>query len=425
MTIEISVEDSKYMYNVIKYILEKYGPRMPCSSAEAHTAEFFKEELEKSCDKVIIEPFKCHPRAFLGWIKINVSLVLISLLSYLLLPFIGQNLEIQILIITFAVILNITAFLIIWNEFFNYREFIDKVFKERASQNVVGRFEAKEELEKILIFSGHHDSALQFNLLRYLNVGYVIIIFLGLSIMFIWIILSVIILILIIINLGYILFYNFIFILFILGLPAFIGLFFFVSSGEKANKVPGANDNLSAVAVLLGLGKYLQSNKNIINENTEIRIISFGCEEAGLRGAYRYVASHFEELKRYNVEVINMDIIQSNNNNYIFDYEPTTRTKHSLEVIQKIKKAADLADINIKVFGSSFTEKLIGQIMGGTDAAAFSKSNIKAATIQSMDFSKFLSFYHQPTDNLDMVSERALINALKICISYILNEYKK
>lgn len=422
MKIEVSDDNSEYVYNVIKDIIDKFGPRMPCSPAEAQAAKYIKKELEKTCDEVIVEPFKCHPRAFLGWIRIDILLITISILSFLLIPFIAPNLIIRIFIITFSIILNILAFLILWNEFFNYREFIDKLFKERDSQNVVGKIKAKEELKRIIIFSGHHDSALQFNLLRYLKFGYVIIIFLGLSVLLIWIIVSIIIFFLIFFNLEYLLLYNFTIFLFTTGIPAFIGLFFFVSSGEKANKVPGAIDNLSAVAVILGLGKYLKIHKQIIPNNTEIRLISFGCEEAGLRGAYRYATRHLEELKKKDAEIINMDGIQSDEKFYIIEYEPTTRTRHSPEIVQKINKSADLVDFNIKRFGSGFIEKLIGQISGGTDATAFSKVKIKAATFASMNFSKFLVFYHQPTDNIEIVNKNALTNALKICVGYLINE---
>lgn len=422
MKVEISNDDSEYMYNVIKDIIDNFGPRMPCSPAEAQAADYIKKELEKTCDEVNVEPFKCHPRAFLGWIRIVILLISISILNFLLMPFIAPNLLSRILVITTAVILNFFAFLILWNEFFNYREFIDKLFKEKDSQNVIGKIKAKGELKKIIIFSGHHDSALQFNLLRYLKLGYVIIIFLGLSVLFIWMIISIVIFILIFFDLEYTLFYNFTIFTFIIGIPAFIGLFFFVSSGEKANKVPGAIDNLSAVAVILGLGKYLKTHKQIIPNNTEIRLISFGCEEAGLRGAYRYATRHLEELKKKDAEIINMDGIQSDEKFYIIEYEPTTRTRHSPEVVQKINKSADLVDLNIKRFGSGFIEKLIGQISGGTDATAFSKVKIKAATFASMDFSKFLSFHHQPTDNIEIVNKIALTNALKICIGYLINE---
>ncbi|GAG84188.1 unnamed protein product, partial [marine sediment metagenome] len=229
-------------------------------------------------------------------IKIDIVLVFASFLAFFLIPLNLTNYWGYIM--TFlSFILNLISFLIIWNEFFNYNEFIDPFFKSKESQNVVGRIYPKEETKRIVIFSGHHDSALEFNLLTRLKLGYPILILLGIGIMIIWLIISLVIVLLILVNLFYFeLFFVFILTLFIIGVPAFLGLFFFVSSGEKANTVPGAVDNLSAVAIVLAIGKYLNSNKEIIPTNTEIRLISFGCEEAGLRGAFRYVSAHLQEL---------------------------------------------------------------------------------------------------------------------------------
>jgi Zn-dependent M28 family amino/carboxypeptidase len=208
---------------------------------------------------------------------------------------------------------------------------------------------------------------------------------------------------------------------FLVGIGPILLLFFFVSSGEKANKVPGAIDNLSAVAVVLGLGRYLKKHKDVIPDGTEIRLISFGCEEAGLRGAYRYAAAHHDELKALDAEVVNMDGVQSVKNVLVIANEPTTRTTHSKEVVEKILRAAESNGIKAKVMGTTFIEKLIGLISGGTDAAAFSKAGIKAANMMQIDFRKFLKFYHQPTDRVDMISEGALEMAVKICIGYVAN----
>ena len=198
-------------------------------------------------------------------------------------------------------------------------------------------------------------------------------------------------------------------------------MLFFVSPGEKANKVPGAVDNLSAVAVVLGMGRYLKKHGDIIPDDTEIRLISFGCEEAGLRGAYRYAEAHEKELKKHDAELVNMDGIQSTKNLSVVEYEPTTRTKHSEEVVQKILDAADTVEIKTKKMGATFVEKLVGQISGGTDATAFSKAGIKAANISAMELKKFIKFYHQPFDTLEMIDEGALERALKVCIGYLVN----
>ncbi len=421
----ISKDESNYMREFIESVIEKCGPRMPCSPQEAHGAELIKEELETVCDDVNIEPFSCNPRAFIGFIKVDITLVLLSFLLFFMIPLNLFNYWGYIIsILSFS--LNLISFLILWNEFFNYREFIDPLFKSKTSQNVIGKIYPKEETKKVIIFSGHHDSALEFNLLTHLKIGYPIVIFLGLVVMILWFLTSAIVVLLILINLFfYDIFFLFVLILFLFGVPAFIGLFFFVSFGERANKVPGAVDNLSAVAIVLGLGKVLKNNKNFIPKNTEIRLISFGCEEAGLRGAYRYVEKHLDELNKFEAECVNMDGIQSRENIAIIDFEPSTRTKHSEMVVKKIINAASSSQIKVKASalgGSNTLEKIFGQVTGGTDATAFSKAGVKAATITAMDLKKMLKMYHQPTDTLDKIESESLERVLKICIAYIQNE---
>ncbi len=420
----IDEKDSNYMYEIIQSIIDECGPRMPCSPQEAQAAEIIKKELEGVCNDVAIEPFSCNPRAFLGYIKVDIFLVLLSFISFFLIPLNIFNYWGYLMsFLCFG--LNLVAFLIIWNEFFNYREFIDPLFKSKNSQNVIGKIYPKEDAKKILIFSGHHDSALEFNLLTHLKIGYPIVILLGLAVIVLWLLSSIVVVLLVLINLFFFeSFFILALVLFLISIPAFIGLFFFVSFGEKANKVPGAVDNLSAVAVVLAIGKVLKKNEDIIPNDTEIRLISFGCEEAGLRGAFRYVHKHLDELKRLDAECINMDAIQSNKNISIIDFEPSTRTKHSEEVVEKIKNAAKSSQIDVKssaLGGSGTLEKIFGQVTGGTDATAFSKAGIKAANISAMDLNKMLRFYHQPTDTLDKIEKGSLERVLQICIAYIAN----
>jgi acetylornithine deacetylase/succinyl-diaminopimelate desuccinylase-like protein len=419
MVIDISSDDSAYLYTIIDKIIDECGPRMPCSEEEAHAADIIKSELDKVCDETKIEPFSCHPRAFLGFIKINVFLVFISFLIFFFQP-LEYGYFVSLLFSLIIFILNAVAFVIIWNEFFNYREFIDPLFKKRHSQNVVGTIRGEGEMKKILIFSGHHDSALQFNLLRYLKVGYGIIIFLGLGIMVFWLVCSLFYFLSILLNFDtFQILFNIAFWTFIIGIVPLIALFNFVSPGIRANKVPGAVDNLSAVSIVIGIARYLQKHKKLIPNNTEIRLISFGCEEAGLRGAYRYVEEHEEELKELDAENINMDGIMNENVIKFVEYEPTTRTEHSAEVVRKLVAAAENAQVKAEPFGSGGMEKLIGQISGGTDATAFSKAGIKASTISAMQLKKFFKFYHQPTDTLDMIQKGSLEKVLKICLGYL------
>jgi hypothetical protein len=425
MKIDISKEDADYMYSIVERIINEVGPRMPCSPQEVKGAEIIRDELVKTCDDATLESFTCHPKAFLGWIKLDCIMVFISMILYLVMQLITNLLILQILaVISFSLV--VFAIWIIKEEFFNYREFIDPLFREKPSQNVIGRLKAKGELKNIIIFSSHNDSALEFKLAKRLGWGWIPLALGGILIMLVWFIISFLNLLLMII--GYIIHRDMFLLLsvwlLIIGTPCFIALFFFVPLGDKGNVVPGACDNLSSCSVIIGLGRYLKENKEIIPNNTEIRLISFGCEEAGLRGAYRYAAAHIDELKKLNTMVFNMDGLDNHEFFRVIEYEPTTKTKHSEEVVQKIQKAAQDIGINVKRFGAGKLEKTVGRLSGGSDAAAFSKANLKAAFLMAADFKNRGLYYHQSTDTLEKIQVGTLENALRICIAFIMNEKK-
>ncbi|MHA1284259.1 MAG: M28 family metallopeptidase [Promethearchaeota archaeon] len=426
MEIEIQEKDINFMYDFVNRIVEEVGPRMPCSKQEAEAAEIIRKEFEKSCDSVSIEKFTCHPKAFLGWIKMVVIMVLISITLYLL----SQLFESYLIFLIFSIlsfILVALPFLIMWEEFFNYKEFIDPLFKKKTSQNVIGTFNAGGEKKKIIIFSSHIDSAIEFKLLKALGYGFIPLAFGGILIMLIWLILSFINLIFaafMLITFKSI-FANIAIWLLIIGIPCYLGLFFFVPMGDKGNVVPGAVDNLSSCAVLQGLAKYIKNNRNIIPEGYELRLISFGCEEAGLRGAYRYAAAHLDELKKYDAEVFNMDGLETPDMFHVIEFEPTTRTWHSQEVVEKMVKAAESVGIKAPKFGAGKLEKTLGRLSGGSDAAAFSKAGIKAGFLNSADWKTRSKYYHQSGDTPDKIRPGTLENALKICIAYLVNEKKE
>ncbi len=424
MNIEISKEDSDYMYNLVQRIVDEVGPRMPCSPQEAEGANIIKKELEKSCDKVVLEPFKCHPKAFLGWIKMIVTMVPVSMIFYLLQQLASEMIWL-VVFSSISLILVLLSLVIMWEEFFNYKEFIDGFFRKKSSQNIVGKFEAKQkEPKKLLIFSSHIDSALQFNLLKVLKWGFLPLAFGAIIILLIWLILSAINLTLMVI--GFIdlksMFFTIVILLLIVGSPCYVSLFFFVPLGEKGNVVPGSVDNLSSCSVIVGLGRYLNQHRDLIPESTEIRLISFGCEESGLRGAYRYAAAHLDELKKKNAIVFNMDGLETPDKFSVIEYEPTTRTKHSEEVVDKILRAAEMSDVTVKRFGAGKLEKTVGRLSGGSDAAAFSKAGIKAGFLNSADWKTRSSYYHQSTDTPDRIRKGTLENALRICLTFISNE---
>ena len=423
MEFEISNEESNYMYTFVKRIVNEIGPRMSCSPAEAKAAQFIKKEFEVICDDVKVEPFTCHPKAFLGWIKLVVIMTTVSMIIYLIMQTFTNYWSLLLLsIISFSLVL--LPIVIIWREFFNYKEFIDFLFKKKKSQNVIGVLNSKGERERIMMFSSHMDSAIEFKLQKVLGYGFIPIAFAGIIIMLLWVLISLLTMIFMIFGL---LGFQYIFLnttiwLLIIGSPCLVALFFFVPLGDKGNVVPGAVDNLSSCAVLQGLARYLKKNSNLIPTNTEIRLISFGCEEAGLRGAYRYAAAHKEELLKYDAMLVNMDGLETPDMFHSIEFEPTTKTWHSKEVVEKLVEAAKSVGIEAPKFGAGKLERTVGKLSGGSDAAAFSKAGIKAGFINSADWKTRSSYYHQSGDTPDKIRPGTLESALRICLAFLNNE---
>ena len=109
---------------------------------------------------------------------------------------------------------------------------------------------------------------------------------------------------------------------------------------------------------------------------------------------------------------------------YIIEFEPTTRTWHSEEIIQKLSDAADIANIKAKIMGSGRLEKTLGRLTGGSDAAAFSKAGIKAGFLNAADWKNRSNYYHQSGDTFDKIQKGTLESILKICIVFLMNESK-
>ena len=177
--------------------------------------------------------------------------------------------------------------------------------------------------------------------------------------------------------------------------------------------VLGAFDNLSGVSIVLGIGKYLNDHKNDENfpKKTKVLLISFGGEESGLRGAKRYVERHYEELKESGTIIVNMDAIAKKDTLIILDKESGIGAKHDPKIYKPIYEIAKEINPNAKLAPLPF---------GATDAAAFSKKEIPAASLGGLDLvSELAPYYHTRYDTPDVVEKEALGQMLELCIKYL------
>jgi hypothetical protein len=415
MTQEAIRDAAQYAYDVIKRICVEVGPGIPCSPQEKARGMIIKEEMEKTLGKnaVAVEEFTCAPQGFLGWFKGGVALMLISLVCHY---FAAQQTGAAALVFSLAAfLLAVLILIIVTMEFVYCREFVDFLLPKKNSLNVVGTIPPKpdQEIRKILIFGGHHDSAYQFTWARYLKVGYYVTV--GIIL---WGVVAIAVktgIYLVGIGLdlpGWISFGSIgkMALLMPIG-PAGFFAFFFLGTGKNGGQVPGAADNLSGSILSVALGKLLVRYPELIPDNTEIRLISFGCEEAGMRGARRYVERHLDELTQADAMLFNIETVVDTTVN-IMKSDCNGICKNAPEMVQSLVEAAEQAGVPYRVrpwpFGGA-----------GSDAYPFSDAGIKAACILPVRYpQQVIRFYHQPADNYDILTLEPFEATLKLAVEW-------
>jgi len=414
----IEVIDEKYnnyMYEFIEKICTDIGPRESGTQQELEAGDIIEQELKQICVETHQEEYVSSPHAFLGGIRYGALIVCVSIILYWMSLLIDMNIiplhyeysGVFLFIAIILIIITISYFIL---EVMKYHETYDFLFPKRKSRNVIGTIEPKGETKHTLIFSAHHDSAFEFNTFYYLkrfgqiiiNVGYIAvgITLIGILLKFIFFLLMIDFPLLFII-------FGIIFICF-LPIVAVYVLF------HSYKPVLGAFDNLSGVAIVLGIGKFLSEHKDdekVYPKHTRVLLISFAGEEAGLRGAKRYVRAHYEELKNNGTILVNMDGIAKKDTFVIIDKEPGIGTKHDPMIYQPIYEMAREINPKAKIASLSF---------GATDAAAFSKKSIPAASLGGLDLgSELAPYYHTRFDTPDVIEKEALGQMAELCLKYL------
>ena len=392
---------NEYIKSIILKIANDIGPREPGSENEKKCAEFLESELKKFCNGTKIEPFK-FTIAFLAFLKISILTFIIAIIFYWFIPLISI---IIILFTWFAIIM----------EYFRYREFLDKIFRKRESQNVIGVINPKsmEDIKNILIISSHHDTVhdkrtfiksrnkrmllaritiftaffpLFCSILKYIFTGFQffsIPSFIGFDFIF-----------------------SFLGIILLIPIPiaGFIFKFF------NFRPVLGISDNMMGIAIALGFAKFLREHENdeIFPKNTQIKIMSFGAEEAGLRGSRNYVKEHFGEISQYETVAINFHLV-SCKNLLLIKEEKSLRVMHSMEVVEDLTQHADIEN-KLELYDLPF---------GGTSAFRFSKNKIKAVTIANKHIYRFIDKYGTKEDILEKIDDEPFLDLLSFLIHYL------
>jgi hypothetical protein len=408
-------DDANYAIALVKTICDEVGPGLAGSPQERARGAIIAKELQLhlGAANVAIEEFTLAPGAFMGSLPIAaVLMVAAAALNIAAANFSGALLWV---LASTALAVSLASVFLVGLEFVLYREVIDPLLAKRQSTNVVGtlRRPGTEIVKRVLVLSGHHDSALEsawFGLLGYAFFAVVVTAILGLVAVFAMAVMQVSGIALgsaELVQAGTIgwglLSYPVV--------PSVLFAFFFNRRARDGGTVPGAADNLSACALAVAMCRFLVRNPHYIPPDTEIRFISFGSEEAGLRGSRRYVARHLEELKRTDARLLNSEIIVHPEIT-VLSSDIFGSAKHSRSMIKSVVAAAKRAGVPYKVRSAFFGV--------GTDAGSFSLAGLKAATLLPFSVPRqVFAFYHQHEDGPENLTPEPLWNVMKLALEWI------
>lgn len=361
----VTNDDARYAFDIVEAICTEVGPGLPGSAQERERAAFLEKELEAhlGAGNVTVEEFTVAPGACLGSFPISALCVLVAaMLNVSTGHLTGISPRVTA---TAALAFSIIAASLFVLEFVLSIEVVDPLFGKKRSVNVIGtlRRPGSGAVKRLLMVSGHHDSAPANTWLALLGYGAVI-----------------------------------------------VGVFF-THGRTGGGIVPGAVDNLAASALAVALSRFLVMHPADIPADTEVRFVSFGSEEAGLRGSRRYVERHRDELRRLDARLLNFETV-AHPEIAILTSDVNGTVRNAPEMVTSVVAAAERAGVPYKVKSA---------VPGvATDAGPFSRAGLKAATLLPFRMPRQLvAFYHQKGDGPAVLTAEPLSNVLKLAVEWI------
>jgi Peptidase family M28 len=174
-----------------------------------------------------------------------------------------------------------------------------------------------------------------------------------------------------------------------------------------SGSVPGANDNLSAVAVLISTADALRAEPL---EGVRVLLVSTGSEESFSEGMQQFGRRHFADLDPACTEMICLEclggprliVVEGEGMLRMRDYPPEMR--------DALELAADSAGVPI-ARGMRTT--------AATDALVALRAGYRVATLGSMDERKLPPNYHWPSDTPAALDWRTIERAMAVCERFI------
>jgi acetylornithine deacetylase/succinyl-diaminopimelate desuccinylase-like protein len=399
---------------LIRDVCDVAWTRLPGSEGEAKAQVFLEKKLkELGAEETEVRHFKVYSKFFLWWPRISTLLFLISMVVYFFIPLLATLLSV-------LMVMNLVC------KLFSY-QFLDVFFKANPSSNVIGKLKAKSvgplgKPKRIVIIGGHTDSNNEFPIGKKLGSKMLYIAISVFVLMGLWLLVSLIKTIvfglqgILIISdptavEGIWLSPDWLWIIFACFLPYTL----YVGFNMVANRpVPGANDNLSGVAVAAESLRFFAQPENRL-KNVELWAVCFGSEEGGMMGSKAMAKEVKNALDNgtfpgESIWVINFDSIAANGPISIARSEPLYRVKsHDPAVIEQMVKSAEKVGVPTKV----------KSLEAGTDSAPFTRLGIPGVGCVCFGDGSAPANWHSMDDTPENCDVRGIINSIKVALQMI------
>jgi Zn-dependent M28 family amino/carboxypeptidase len=171
--------------------------------------------------------------------------------------------------------------------------------------------------------------------------------------------------------------------------------------------VPGANDNLAAVGLLLALAEHLRDEPA---RGVRVLLISTGSEESFSEGMQAYGERHFSELDPEHTEVVCLEclggpvliVLEGEGMLRMRDYTPHMR--------EALAEAAQRAGVPI-------TRGI--RTVAASDALITLRAGYPTVTLASIDHTKLPLNYHWPSDVPQALHWRTIEHAIAVCVEMV------
>lgn len=391
----------RYMTDGIRYVCDNFKDRCAGTHSERKAQQFFKNELDNWADETYMEEFEVHPNAFLGWLPIAGIFCICSVVFYWL----GFNkVANDTGLAIFALVLTLLILVCFIVEFLFYRKVVDFLFPKKTSRNVYAVRKPQHETKRRIIFCAHTDASFEWTYSLHGGLKSLAVVITG----------SVLGLILLCI-------FNFIWMIYsftggeyvsvfwlaagivqLLFVPFFVAIMLFVNWKVV---VDGANDNLTASYISLGVLKEMAENDKRY-DNTEVCVLLTGSQEAGLRGAENFLKNNKNQLDDVETVVVVMDTMREIEQLQVYTQGCTGTQKNSNAVGELIYEAGINCGIEMKE---------AKKYMGATDAEIFSRYGVESAGFCGVNHTP-KTYYHTRLDTADNINEDCINMSLDICL---------